>query len=174
MHLIKNPIAQIKHSSYNEREGSEKHAHRQPAFSVVRGPDGAVALTVFSSLYFAVRPSLQKSAYAALEEAARSDQSAIDQAIENANGVSVNITYSQKIREAMQRLNKSGALTHQDLLEIADQLVAVNGTMFPVIQIRLYPESGLMVASGMINGQYSFERDALPGSRRCARRTAPR
>ncbi len=121
-----------------------------------------VALSVFSSLYFVVRPSLQRAAYAALEETAQSDLNAIEQAIETANAVSVNVTYSARIREAMARLNHNGALTHAELLEALDQLVSINGTMFPVIQIRLYPEKGLMLASGMINGQYFVSRDALP------------
>ncbi len=121
-----------------------------------------VALSVFSCLYFAVRPSLQRAAYAALEESARGDQRAVEQAVSTANAVSVNVTYSQKIRVAMQKLNHNGALTHLELLDAADQLVAINGTMFPVIQIRLYPENGLMLASGMINGQYAFARDKLP------------
>jgi two-component system sensor histidine kinase YesM len=121
-----------------------------------------VALSVFSCLYFAVRPSLQRTAYGALEGTAQSDLRAVDQAISAANAVSVNTTYSAGIREAMAKLNHRGALTHAELNEAAEQLVAINGTMFPVIQIRLYPESGLMLASGMINGQYVFSRSSLP------------
>ena len=121
-----------------------------------------VALSVFSCLYFTVRPSLQRTAYGALEGIAQSDLRAVDQAIASANAVSVNTTYSTGIREAMAKLNHRGVLTHTELTQVAEQLVAVNGTMFPVIQIRLYPESGLMLASGMINGQYVFSRGSLP------------
>lgn len=120
-----------------------------------------VALAVFLCLYFAVSPTLKRTAYAALEEAARSDLRAFEQSIATANAVSVNITYSTLIREAMQKLNRNGALTHAELNRAAEQLVAINGTMFPVIQIRLYPERGLMLASGMVNGQYPFDRAAL-------------
>ena len=120
-----------------------------------------VALSVFACLYFAVRPSLQRTAYGALEGIAQSDLRAVDQAISAANAVSVNATYSARIREAMLKLNGRGALTRAELSEAAEQLVAINGTMFPVIQIRLYPEKGLMLASGMVNGQYAFSRDSL-------------
>ena len=121
-----------------------------------------VALSVFLCLSFVVRPSLQRTAYGALEGSAQSDLRTVDQAISAANAVSVNTTYSAGIREAMAKLNHRGALTHAELTEAAEQLVSINGTMFPVIQIRLYPQSGLMLASGMINGQYVFSRSALP------------
>ncbi len=120
-----------------------------------------VALAVFLCLYSAVSPTLKRTAYAALEETARSDLGAFDQSIATANAVSVNITYSTLIREAMQKLNRNGALTHTELNRASEQLVAINGTMFPVIQIRLYPERGQMLASGMVNGQYPFDREAL-------------
>jgi len=72
------------------------------------------------------------------------------------------ITYSPGVRSALERLNAHGRLPHDALRELTAQLVEINGPMLPAAQIRLYSENEVMVAAGMVNGQYAFDANDAP------------